>query len=286
MKKTFLARRNGLLSLTEISWGVIVLAIAILILLVRIIAPNFFWSASAPLFRASDAIALKTHTLLSGFENSAALVAANERLTDENTALANENQELLQRMSDITALLGSESITGHNSSRTKVVAGVITRPPESPYDTLMLAAGSNAGVALGMEAFGLPAGSEDGGAVPVGIVSQVLNDFSRVTLFSAPNVVTYGWVGAAGLPLTIYGAGGGVMNASVARSAGVAPGDTVFVPGPGRLPIGVVVRVDDDPSAPSVALRIQPSVNLFSISWVELRATNGVTSGLATSTSP
>ena len=38
-----------------------------------------------------------------------------------------------------------------------ILAGVVARPPESPYDTLVLAAGKNAGVTLGMEVFGAAA---------------------------------------------------------------------------------------------------------------------------------
>jgi len=154
----------------------------------------------------------------------------------------------------------------YHTNQVGVVAGVVARPPESPYDSLVLAAGSNAGVALGMEAFGL-------GGVPIGVVSSILADFSRVTLFSAPGMNTAGWVGRAHLPLTIVGVGAGAMNAAAARPAGIAIGDTVFAPGPGMLPIGTVVRIDSDPSSPSVTLRIQPALNLFSVSWVTVRNT-------------
>ena len=130
----------------------------------------------------------------------------------------------------------------------------------------MPAEGGRAGVARGMEAFGA-------GGVPIGVISSVLADFSRVTLFSAPNMTVNGWVGRANLPLIIRGAGAGVMNASVPRSAGVTAGDTVFAPGPGMLPIGSVVRVESDPSSPSVTLRIMPALNLFSIAWVAVRDT-------------
>ena len=57
-----------------------------------------------------------------------------------------------------------------------IIAGIVARPPASPYDTLVLSAGSEEGVTLGMEAFGA-------GGVPLGVVSSVLANFSRVTLF-------------------------------------------------------------------------------------------------------
>jgi len=238
------------------SWGVFALGFALAILFVRLLAPNFFWRTFTPVFHASDALASESHFFLSGFGNTATLAVQRERLAQENVALTNENQALLQKIADLKALSLSPGIP----------AGVVARPPESPYDTLVLAAGRNAGVALGMEAFG-------NGGVPIGTISSVLDDFSRVTLFSAPGVQTGGWVGHAALPLTIQGMGAGAMQATVSRSAPIAVGDTVFVPGPGMLPIGTVVRIDSDSSSPGVTVRIQSALNLFSIVWVTLRST-------------
>jgi cell shape-determining protein MreC len=212
---------------------------------------------------------------LQSFGNAATLDSRNEQLMNENAALASENQTLFQKLANISALSGSQTV-GKNVP-TGILAGVVARPPESPYDTLVLAAGENEGVALGQEAFGA-------GGVPIGVVSSVLADFSRVTLFSAPGTNTVGWVGRTNLPLTIFGAGAGAMNATSARSAGIAVGDTVFVPGPGMLPIGTVTRIDSDPSSPSVTLRIQPALNLFSITWVLLRDTGAALLISATST--
>lgn len=272
MKKTFLAKRNALLSSADASWGSFALAFALIALLLRILAPNFFWQAFTPIFRSADALAARSHFFLNSFGDVAALASKNEQLANENAALANENQALSQKVAAMDSL-----------GPAGVVAGVVARPPESPYDTLVLAGGKNAGIALGMEVFG-------NGGVPLGVISSVLADFSYATLFSAPGMNTAGWAGRAGLsaqadlPLTIVGAGAGAMNATAARSAGLAVGDTVFAPGPGALPIGVIARIDSDPSSPSVTLRIQPLLNLFSIAWVAVRDTGAALLESATST--
>jgi len=261
MKRTFLAKRNALLSSTTFSWGVGALIFALLTLFLRLLAPNLFLQAFTPVFHISDSIAAESHLFFSSFGDTAALTVRNEQLASENSALASENQMLVEKEASVNALLGVAS------TRTSgILAGVVARPPASPYDTLVLAAGKDAGVALGQEAFGE-------GGVPLGMVSAVTADFSRVTLFSAPNAVTHGWVGKANIPLTISGTGGGSLSATLSRSAGVAVDDIVFVPGPGQLPIGTVVRIDSDPSSPGVMLRIVPKVNPFSVSWVLLRDT-------------
>jgi len=278
MKRTFLAKRNALLSSASLSWGSLALLFAVLALLVRLLAPDLFLYAFAPAFRVADGIAAKSHAFFNSFSDTAALAARNEQLASENAALMSENQALLEKEAGQSALFGTSS--SQKTAASGILAGVVVRPPESPYDILILSAGRSAGITLGMEAFGA-------GGVPVGIVSSVTADFSRVTLFSAPGAVTHGWVGSGTMPLTILGAGAGAMNASLSRSASVAVNDVVFVPGPGMLPIGSVMRIDSDPSSPGVTLRIMPRVNPFSLTWVFVRDTGAAlrdSFSLATST--
>lgn len=270
MKKTFLtrpdtlhrvwqARRNALLSSANVSLGALALLVAVLALIFRLLAPNLFWQMSAPLLQDADALARKSRIFFSGFADTATLAERNATLMSENAALANENQALLKKEANRDAL----AVVPEKNNR-GIVAGVVSGPPDSPYDTLLLSSGEKSGVAVGQEALGA-------GGVPLGIVSSTVADFSRVTLFSAPNMVTQGWVGNANLPLELRGAGGGTLRASLARSAGVAVGDAVFVPGPGALPIGSVIRIDSDPSSPSMTLFIQPALNPFSVTQVALR---------------
>lgn len=255
-------KRNALLSSANLSWGTLAIAFSLCVLLVRLLAPNLFLQVFAPAFRAATFIDATSRTFFAGFNDTVELAARNEQLTYENAALAIENQALLEKEASVDALLGASA----SSRDSGILAGVVARPPESPYDTLVLATGKDASVVLGMEVFGA-------GGVPLGVVSSVTADFSRVTLFSAPGVVVQGWVGKESVPLTIIGTGGGTLNATLARSAPVVVGDTVFAPGPGLLPIGNVVRIDNDPSASEVTLRIMPAVNPFSLTWVLVRDT-------------
>ena len=256
-------KRNALLSSTGFSWGTIALAGAVVALFLRLVTPNFFWSVVTPVFRIADTLSAQSHALLSSFGDTAALALKNETLINENAALINENRALLQKATSVATL--SSSAKEHGSA-SGILAGVVARPPVSSYDTFILAEGTNTGVALGMEAFGP-------GGVPIGVISSVLDDFSYITLFSAPGMVTHGWVGSSHIPLTIEGSGAGAMNASLSRSADIVVGDIVFGPGPGALAIGRIIRIDSDPLAPGVTLHIMSTLNLFSITWVLLRDT-------------
>ena len=280
MKRTFLSKRNAFLSSASISWGVFACVGVFFVLLVRLFAPNIFWYAFAPVFRVADSLVIKSHILYSSFGDTAALALKNEQLLNENAALVSENNALLVKVVSLSSLFGSLATERMNASG--ILTGVVARPPESPYDTLVLAGGMKDGIISGMEVFGA-------GGVPIGVISSVRTNFSQVTLFSAPNMVTHCWVGKANLPLSIHGSGAGVMSASIARSANISVGDTVFAPGPGALPIGSVTRIDSDPSAPEIVLRIVPTINLFSITWVVVRDTGTAFSNMfssATSTRP
>lgn len=274
MKRTFSAK-HSLFSSTNFSWGTYALGIAILLLAARLLMPNLFWHAAAPVFGAANALVERSHALFGGFGDAAVLALENEALNEENAALALRNRTLEKKLGE-TGVFTPE--TGG------IVAGVVARPPTSPYDTLVVGVGAKMGVTEGMAAFGAPV--EGSGAAPLGVVSAVLPDFSRVTLFSSPGIVVHGWVGSANVPIAIEGAGGGSMSASVPRAAGIMAGDAVFIPGVEAVPVGVVARLDGDPSSPSVTLRITPSFNLFSTTYVELRPSGAVLMNAVASATP
>jgi len=237
--------------------------LAVALLGVRLVTPDFFWHMTAPLFRVGDAVAGANHTFLSSFGHAAGVAAENDALRKENESLVAMNALLAQKVEQLSPDNAEGlRVKGQGDLRADVVA----RPPESPYDVLTLARGSRDGVAVGMEAFA-PSGA------PLGVVAQVSDDFSRVVLFSSPNRRTAGWVGRESVPVTIIGAGGGALHISLSRAANIVVGDVVYVPGPGMLPLGVVGRVDDDPSSPAVTLRVRPLSNPFSVGSVALRAT-------------
>lgn len=255
MKKIFSARRNALFSLVPWSWGGGLLLVAVFLLVLRLSVPTFFWTLTTPLFGVADTAAGSARTFFARFTATADLVVESDRLIEENTNLKNENRALKAQLQDAGAF----------TEREGVLARVVARPPQSPYDTLIVAQGSS-GVQEGMEAFAP-------GSVPLGVVERVEGSFAFIVLFSAPGRTTEAWIGEENVPVTLLGAGGGTFRATLPRTNVVAEGDTVYVPGPGKYPIGTIVRIADDPSAPAVELYIAPLANPFALSAIELRDT-------------
>ncbi len=276
MKKTYLAKRNALLSPSGFSGGVLALIIIGLLVVCRFLLPGLFLTATMPFVRAGDSVSRSFGDALGGFGNRVALTVSNEHLTQQNEALAVENRTLADKIASLTALLGATSAP---AAQPAVVAPVVARPPISPYDSLVISGGTDAGISDGMEVFGT-------GGVPIGVVSSVTNAFARVTLFTAPGESLAAWVGTAHVPLTISGVGAGAFTAEAPRSAGFTEGETVYAPGPGALPVGTIGSLTGAAASPTVTVHIVPATNPFSIAYVVLRdAGTSLTSALTCASS-
>lgn len=259
MKTRFSPRRNALLSSPGAILRVAAAFLVFVLLAVRIFAPDAFLKIFTPIFGVGGRITAQARELLSGFRSAQELSVQNQELSRRLGEQSAENRILLERAKDLEALLGRSAAVPKG-----FVVGVLARPPYSPYDTLVVGAGSDDGVDVGMKAFGQ-------GGVPLGEVSSVSKSFSRITLFSASGKETEGWVGKERVALTLQGAGGAAIRASVPKDASIAEGDGVYLPGPGALYFGVVTRVEADAASPSATLFITPAQNPSSITWVTLR---------------
>jgi len=235
--------------------------IALALAVFRLAAPGLFVAAMAPLWRAGGGISNAAGGFFAVFHERATLERERDAALAQVQALSAQNAALAAKAADLTALLGDRAEGGNG-----ILAGVLARPPESAYDALVVDQGTDAGVAVGALAYG------PGGA-PLGTVASVTRGSARITLYSAPGRETDAWVGAARAPLMLTGLGSGAFYAEAPSEASTTVGDAVYVSGPGALPIGVVARVDHDPSSPKSVIRVHPALNPFSITWVTIAHT-------------
>jgi cell shape-determining protein MreC len=231
-----------------LSKGLLALAVGVLVLLVflfRLFFPGAFFGLATALWSLGNNV----NAGLSGTRE------ADRALLEENAELKNENEALKARLRDVGA---SENIP----TEAGILAGVLARPPVSPYDTLVLAKGTSAGISLGAIVFAQ--------GVPVGEIVEAASGISRARLYSSTGQTTQGWLGEERVPVTLEGAGAGAFSATVAREVPVSEGDIVYLPGPGAFPAGVVRIVERNAASPSAALSIEPMVNLFSLTYVRV----------------
>lgn len=258
MKKLYWRRRNALIPTAAFAAGFAVIFIGLIILLLRFFSPSFLASISTPLWQSGGGITDGMYGFFSGFGDTATLARERTQLFEENQALKESNRALTAQVADVTRLVGSRTESAH-----RILAGVLVHPPVTPYDTLIIDRGTGEGVAPESLVFGP-------GDTPIGTIESASAHHARVALYSAPGRTTDGWVGEKRVAIAIVGSGAGAFTATLPRESTVAVGDVVYVPGPGALPIGSVVRIDTNPSSPRATVHIAPYTNLFSLTWVEV----------------
>ncbi len=155
---------------------------------------------------------------------------ASQKGTDATLAfVTNENEEL-------RTLLNA-------SSTERIGAGVIARPPYSPYDTILLDKGSDDGVVMHAPVY-------HGKGIAIGYVRQVFSQTALVTLFSSPDVETTVFVFGPNLFTTAYGEGGGVVRLSVPQGITIEEGDVVVLPSIESGALGIISEIQSIPTEP------------------------------------
>jgi cell shape-determining protein MreC len=204
--------------------------------------------------------------VFSVFSSNAALAADNRALRAElaSTSVLLADRDILLREN---AML-KERFNRPASSTHTVLAAVILRPPGIPYDTLMLDAGSNEGIAVGDLV-------SAGGSVYIGKISQVYAVASRVTLFSAPgeehDALLLTASTTAGTPLSLAGQGGGSFTGQVPAGTPVNVGDKALLPNLGIQFIATVTAVDTAAEKSFKTVYLSLPVNPLSLRFVEVR---------------
>ena len=259
MRKEYSRRRSTFLRGLR-PLAAVVVGVALVIFILRLAAPGALIALAAPLWRVGSSVSGATGGLFAVFHDRATLEHERTAALAQVESLSEQNAALAAKTADLSRLLGSRT-----ESTDTILAGVLARPPTSVYDTLVVDQGSDAGVLAGAVVYGP-------GGVPAGTVASVTRASARVTLYSAPARQTDAWVGAARIPLTLIGQGAGTFYAEAPREASTTVGDAVYVSGPGAVPIGIVARVDSDPSSPKSVIRVKPAIDPFSITWVTIGA--------------
>jgi cell shape-determining protein MreC len=228
---------------------------------------------SAPLLRAKDSFKDRVNEIFSIFK--------------EKQLLESENIDLRQKIRELEAkLLLSEALKRENKelkeilSRSggdfSVAASVLSRPPQSPYDVLIIDAGEKHGVEAGMSVSAY-------GSVFLGVVSEVFKETSRVKLASAPgqktDVLIYGnnnenfntEPGPLVLPSRAIGRGNGNFEIILPRESAVGSGDRAMTLGTNPLIMGIVEEVVMDPADAFQKILFRLPVNIQELRWVEVR---------------
>lgn len=224
-----------------------------------------------PLLSSGGSIRVKLRSLGAYLSSKSSLYNENVSLKAEIEASATDRANyasVVKENSDLKELLGRR-IEAHN----KTLATILAKPNQSPYDTLLIDIGSDAGVVVGNKVFAF-------GNIPIGRIAEVYPHTSKVVLYSTSGEKTQVIIsGKPASPNTsqggnifaeLVGRGGNNFEMVLPRDMILLKEDQVVLPGITPHVVGVVKTIiSDQREAFQKALLVAP-VNIQSLKFVEV----------------
>lgn len=148
--------------------------------------------------------------------------------------------------------------------RTVILAGILAKPNQTPYDTLIIDRGEKDGIAIDQLVFA-------NGDVLIGEIDSVDNSTAKVLMYSTPGNILQVVYGSTGRYFNARGLGNGSFEVEVARDVDVVEGDLFFYPNLDNTPVGIVRKVDFDARDSFKKVLMKSPVNIQEERWVEVR---------------
>ena len=145
-----------------------------------------------------------------------------------------------------------------------IVATVLTYPPQTPYDVIIIDAGSNDSIMLGSEV-SLPEG-------PIlGVISEVFPRNAKVKLFSSSGKETNAVLERNNIPVTLVGTGGGNFSFSLPRDIAIENGDRILSSDVTARLLAVVGEISVQPTDSFKEVLAYSPTNIFGLRFVFVR---------------
>ena len=186
-------------------------------------------------------------------------------LIRENLSLENEINTLKLKEVDYD-LLSKENENlknqmGRASNSNRIISRVLSKPPRSPYDTLVIDVGSSHNISIGDKVY-------SAGNIIIGKVSEVTGNTSIVELFSKGDLKQESVLLRTGASFTLIGAGGANFELEVPKDTDVLWGDVFVYPGLSSSALGAVYFIDDSSKGSFKTIYLRIPGNVFSVQWV------------------
>ncbi|MES3004608.1 MAG: rod shape-determining protein MreC [Patescibacteria group bacterium] len=242
---------------------IILIAVVFLILL----GTSFFFAPSArsggrsvltPLWSVRTAVLRPFSAIGQFFSFKTTLIEKNKVLEEENATLRLKSFDydiLLQENESLKSSLGRKE------NESFLFAKVLSKPPVSPYDTLVLDIGSEDGVMLGSKVY-------LSSNVIIGLVKNVTPKTALVELFSSSSQENQLTVLRTGSSFLIAGKGGGNLQLEVPKDTDIVWGDVFVYPDLKTSVLGTVYYVDATSQGSFKTIHIRLFANIFEINSV------------------
>jgi len=186
----------------------------------------------------------------------------------ENQDLKSKLSEQEARMSNYNSVLDEnlkikEMLGRKQEKADMILAGILSRPNKSPYDTLIIDIGTKNGIMVGQKVFAL-------GNVPIGRVAEVYLYTSKVILYSNPGETTEVIISGEDTFMQMIGRGGGNFEMILPRDFVLEKGTEVVLPGIIPYIVGTVQTIISDPRDSFQKALLSSPVNIQELKFVEI----------------
>jgi len=144
-----------------------------------------------------------------------------------------------------------------------VVVEVVSRPNISAYDTILVAAGKNAGIAAGDDVV-------TDGEIALGSVEESYPTSAKIRLYSSGGSTTNVLLGPKDLPATLKGSGGGAFEVDLPDDADIKIGDSAIFSGSSGHIVGYVKAVEKNTDTSFQTVYIGNPENIFEMKYVQV----------------
>ncbi|KND48919.1 MAG: hypothetical protein AB200_00630 [Parcubacteria bacterium C7867-005] len=215
---------------------------------------------ASPIWKGENALANSFWGFSNFFKSKETLIAENQSLKDKiiSQELSIESARVtMQREDDLLRSFGRPK------NEIFIAASVLVRPPETPYDILLVDAGADEGVNVS-DRVTLAEG------IPIGSVVEVFKKTSRVKLYSASGEDTQAVLERGPVSILLTGRGGSSFEFTVPRELEVLIGDRVLSSTINSTLLGTVEDIEVAPTDSLKKVLVSSFVNVHNIRFVRI----------------
>lgn len=215
-------------------------------------------SVAAPVWKGENIIVRNLRNGMTWFGSQRFLSEENRALKEELSSLELKSLSLSEEQTQKNILL---ELLGRKLESKAIVAAVLTHPTQTPYDIIVIDAGSDDSIVIDSEVF-LPEG-------PIlGKVSELFPRKAKVKLFSASGEKTNAVLERNNVPITLVGAGGGNFTLALPHDVAIEKGDKIFSAGIVPSLLATVWEISVKPTDSFKEVLANSPANIFTIRFV------------------
>lgn len=225
---------------------------------------SLWTTVSKPFWSTSQKVSLTFSATINFFKFKSNLIS-------ENTNLKDQINTLKLKVADYDLLVKEnedlKNLTSRKENVDRISARIISKPPQSPYDTLILDVGSNEGVSVHSDVY-----LSD--SVLVGNVTAVTEHSSVVEMYSTGDKKNNAVLERTGASYELIGDGGGDFHIQTPKDADVLWGDVFVLSDLSSGILATVYYIDSSSQSSFKTIYLRVPGNVFQSKWVLIDTNN------------